>query len=121
MSEKFLNLSKGVKGLIVAIVWLITIISFTSCILLKHYIGENSYWIQVLLTLAGLLFSAIACIFILIPAYYQAYNVHQTKYLVYTKKDIGLDKLRIVQISDSHLGTTMNGKEFCKYLEELIS
>lgn len=66
MSEKFLNLSKGVKGLIVAIVWLITIISFTSCILLKHYIGENSYWIQVLLTLAGLLFSVVAiCLTIL--------------------------------------------------------
>lgn len=66
MSEKFLKLSKGVKGLIVAIVWLITIISFTSCILLKHYIGGNSYWIQVLLTLAGLLFSVIAiCLTIL--------------------------------------------------------
>ena len=66
MSEKFLNLSKGLKGLIVAITWLFTIISFTGCIMLKHYIGEDSYWIQVLLTLAGLLFCVAAiCLTIL--------------------------------------------------------
>jgi len=56
---------------------------------------------------------------VLIPAYYQAYDVKQTEYLVYTTKDIGNDKFRIVQISDSHIGTTFNGKEFGKYIEDI--
>lgn len=66
MSEKFLNLPKGIKGLIVALIWLLTVIAFTSCIMLKHYMGEESYWIQVLLTLLGLFLSVAAiCLTIL--------------------------------------------------------
>jgi len=61
----------------------------------------------------------IISVLLLIPAYYQAYRVYQTKYLVYTTKDIGIDNFRIVQISDSHLGTTFDGEEFCKYIEEI--
>ena len=66
MSEKFLNLSKGVKALIVAFSWLLTVVAFTGCILLKHYLGEDSYWVQVLLTLAGFFFCVAAiCLTIL--------------------------------------------------------
>jgi len=56
---------------------------------------------------------------ILVPAYFRAYDVNQTNYSVYTKKDIGEDNFRIIQVSDSHMGTTMNGKEFGKYIEEI--
>ena len=64
-------------------------------------------------------FGIIITLLVMIPAYYQAYNVKQTKYVVYTTKDIGTDKFRIVQISDSHIGTTMDGKEFGKYIEDI--
>jgi len=63
--------------------------------------------------------SIIICLLILIPAHYQAYNVHQTKYLVKTTKDIGVDNFRIIQISDSHIGATMDGKKFSEYMEEI--
>lgn len=66
-----------------------------------------------------LLIGVIISLLVLIPAYHRAYNVHQTKYLVYTSKDINTNKIRIVQISDSHIGTTMNGKKFSKYMEEI--
>ncbi len=59
------------------------------------------------------------CTLILGHGYYLAHHVIETDYTVYTTKDIGTDKFRIVQISDSHLGTTMNGKEFSKYMEDI--
>ena len=52
-------------------------------------------------------------------AYYLGNHVIETHYVVYTKKDIGLDNFRIVQVSDSHLGTTMDGKEFSQYMENI--
>ena len=52
-------------------------------------------------------------------AYYLAHHVVETDYTIYTKKNIGLDNFRIIQVSDSHLGTTMNGKEFSKYMEDI--
>ena len=59
------------------------------------------------------------CSLILIHGYYLAHHVVQTNYNVYTSKDIGVDSFRIVQVSDSHLGTTMNGKEFSKYMADI--
>ena len=56
---------------------------------------------------------------ILTHAYYLAHHVVQTNYVVETTKDIGTDNFRIVQVSDSHLGTTMNGKDFSKYMEDI--
>lgn len=60
----------------------------------------------------------ITCI-VLIIAYFNAVNVIQTNYVVYTSKDIGIDNFRIVQISDSHIGTTMDGKKFATYMEDI--
>lgn len=56
---------------------------------------------------------------IMIHAYYVAHNVIETDYVVYTTKDIGVENYRIVQISDSHLGTTMDGKKFSEYMLEI--
>ena len=56
---------------------------------------------------------------ILINAYYQAYNVIKTSYVINTEKSIGIENFRIVQISDSHIGTTMDGKKFSKYMEDI--
>ena len=52
-------------------------------------------------------------------AYYLAYHVVETDYEVFTSKNIGNNDFRIVQISDSHLGTTMTGQEFSKYMDDI--
>ncbi len=54
---------------------------------------------------------------LMINAYYLAYHVVETDYTVYTTKDV--NNFRIVQVSDSHLGTTMDGKKFTKYMEDI--
>jgi len=48
-----------------------------------------------------------------------AYNVWETKYEVYTSKDLGTDRLRIAQISDSHIGATFDGKGLQKYVDRI--
>ncbi len=50
--------------------------------------------------------------------YYLANHVEETDYVIYTEKDIEKD-FRIVQVSDSHIGATMNGKEFSNYMEDI--
>ncbi len=49
-------------------------------------------------------------------AYYIAHHVVETHYEVIASKDIGVDNFRIVQITDSHIGATMNGKTFYDYM-----
>ena len=49
--------------------------------------------------------------------YYMAHHVVETNYTIFSKKDIGVDNFRIVQISDSHIGATMNGDDFAKYMK----
>lgn len=53
----------------------------------------------------------------LIYGYYEAHHVVETDYIINTKKDIGVDSFRIVQVTDSHIGATMNGDKFYKYME----
>lgn len=50
---------------------------------------------------------------------YQAYHVWETKYEIYTDKNIGADNFRIAQISDAHLGTTFNGDGFKKHIDRI--
>lgn len=57
--------------------------------------------------------------FLMIHGYYLANHVVATNYIVHTDKEIGVDNFRIVQISDSHLGTTFSGKELGKYIDEI--
>lgn len=58
-------------------------------------------------------------IIVLVYGYYLAHNVVETDYEVFTSKDISTDNFRIVQVSDSHLGTTLDGKEFAEYMEKI--
>lgn len=51
--------------------------------------------------------------------YYLAHNVVQTNYTVYSNKDIGVNNFRIVQITDSHIGATMDGNDFIKYMKRI--
>ena len=49
--------------------------------------------------------------------WYNAHHVSITKYKVNTEKEIGAEKLRIVQISDSHVGTTFDGEGFAEHMK----
>lgn len=51
--------------------------------------------------------------------YYLAHHVVETKYVVETEKNIGVDNFRVVQISDSHIGATMNGNDFYNYMIDI--
>ena len=50
---------------------------------------------------------------------YLDYHVFETKYEIETTKDIGTDRFRIIQISDSHVGATFDGKGFSKHIDKL--
>ena len=58
MQEKFFNLSKGLRLVIVALSWLLTVAGFVGCLLIKRY--AELPWLEILLTLVGMLFCVIA-------------------------------------------------------------
>ena len=51
--------------------------------------------------------------------YYTAHNVVETHYDIVSKKDLGVDSFRIVQVTDSHIGSTMDGDKFYNYMLEI--
>ena len=51
--------------------------------------------------------------------WYSAHHVSETHYELTTEKDIGMDTLRIVQLSDSHIGNTFDGKGFARQTERI--
>ena len=51
--------------------------------------------------------------------FYSAHHVWETTYQIQTTKDLGMDSLRIVQISDSHIGTTFDGDVFARHMETI--
>lgn len=53
----------------------------------------------------------------LLAGWILANNVWQKNYVIETKKNVG--DIRVVQIADSHIGTTFDGKEFAEYIKEI--
>lgn len=51
--------------------------------------------------------------------WYWAHHISETRYELTTEKDIGMDMLRIVQISDSHIGNTFDGEGFARQMERV--
>lgn len=51
--------------------------------------------------------------------WYWAHHVSETRYELTTEKNIGMDTLRIVQISDSHIGNTFDGEGFTQQIERI--
>lgn len=49
--------------------------------------------------------------------WYQAHNVWQTEYTVYSDKNI--TPLKIAFLADSHIGTTFNGNEFSQHIKRI--
>lgn len=56
---------------------------------------------------------------VLVSGWVLAHNVVETAYSFTTEKNLGRDNLRIVQISDLHLGTTLDGDDFAKELDNI--
>lgn len=51
--------------------------------------------------------------------WYHAHHVIETAYEVTTEKELPDDKLRILQLTDMHLGATFDGDGFAKHLEKI--
>lgn len=68
---------------------------------------------------ARLMGAFIITFFYLSYSYYLAHHVVETHYVIETTKDIGVDRFRIVQMTDSHIGSTMNGDDFISYMERI--
>lgn len=68
-------------------------------------------------------YSGIAAVVITVgvlgSGWFLAHNVVETDYSVSTEKNLGRENLRIVQISDLHLGTTLDGEEFAEELKNI--
>ena len=50
---------------------------------------------------------------------YLNYHVFFTHYTITTTKDLGQEKLRVVALTDAHLGATFNGKGFKKKMDKI--
>lgn len=48
-----------------------------------------------------------------------AHNIHETSYTLKTEKQLPDNNIRIVQIADSHLGITLDGKKFTEQIERI--
>lgn len=51
--------------------------------------------------------------------WYYAHHVYQTEYQFSTDKELGRERLRIVEIADLHLGVTLDGSAFAKQMERV--
>ena len=78
-------------------------------LILKHNLKYN----------ISLLLSFICTFIYILYVYNLAHNVVKTNYIVNTDKNI--NNIRIVQISDSHVGATMDGNDFIKYMDRVNS
>lgn len=65
---------------------------------------------------SGLL-TVVVTIIYLSFGYYNAHHVVETDYIVYTNKISG--EYKVAQVSDSHVGATMDGDEFINYMKEI--
>ncbi|MBR1743151.1 MAG: metallophosphoesterase [Lachnospiraceae bacterium] len=67
---------------------------------------------------AGIAAILITTVYLCIGWYY-GHHVFETHYSVESNKDLGMERLRIVQISDSHLGCTFDGDGFAEYMKRV--
>ena len=58
MQEKFKKLSKSMQWLVTIITWIITIVGFAGCLIVKHY--NSIMWLELILTCIGMFFCIIA-------------------------------------------------------------
>lgn len=51
--------------------------------------------------------------------WYNAHHIYRTAYQISTSKPLGMQKLRIVGLSDSHVGATFHWQEFEEYIDQI--
>ena len=61
--------------------------------------------------------AAVLCVLYLIAGWIAEHHVWQTDYTFTTQKAVG--SIRVVQITDSHLGTTFDAGKFSEYIEKI--
>ena len=120
--------------------WIIPLIPIILIILIFNYVNAFVilihliifFWISELIVsiikkinkkefsfyLAGILAISLTTIYLGIGAYLN-YHVYETHYTITTNKELGQDIFRIIQISDSHVGTTFDGNGLYKHMERI--
>lgn len=58
MQEKFLSLSNGARAAIVVLTWVLTVLGFVGCLILKEYV--EIAWLEIILTCIGMFFGIVA-------------------------------------------------------------
>ena len=58
MQEKFLSLSNGARAAIVVLTWVLTVLGFVGCLILKEY--AEIAWLEIILTCIGMFFGVVA-------------------------------------------------------------
>ena len=58
MQEKFLSLSNGARTAIVVLTWVLTVIGFVSCLILKEYVEIP--WLEIILRCVVMFFGVVA-------------------------------------------------------------
>lgn len=67
---------------------------------------------------SGIIAFAITFIWLSI-GWYNAHKVEKTEYNLTTNKNLGINGLKVVGLSDSHVGATFHWQEFEKYIDEI--
>ena len=73
--------------------------------------GYRPYWLGVMVLLFTVCYFSIAA--------YQDYHVWEKDYQLTTDKDLGMDRLRIAQVTDSHVGATFDGEGFARHMKRI--
>ena len=68
--------------------------------------------------LAGIISLSLAVVY-LACGWFFAHHVFETHETFTTKKDIGGERIRVVEIADSHLGITLDGEDFAEQMERV--
>ena len=68
--------------------------------------------------LAGIISLSLAAVY-LACGWFFAHHVFETHETFTTKKDIGGERIRVVEIADSHLGITLDGEKFARQMERV--
>ena len=112
--SSFFIIFSSINALIVIIhIFLLTLIA-QLCLFIFKKISKKQVK-EYFVILLGLVFSV--C-YLGIGAFLD-YKVFETHYTIETNKNIGADKFRIIQISDSHIGATFDGNGFKKHIERI--
>ena len=87
MSEKFLKLSKGLQTTIVLLSWVLTVVSFVGCLLVKEYFSGELYFVEIIQTCIGLLFCVVSiCLTILVLTLKKDEQNQCSSFIVFVKK-----------------------------------